>query len=64
MNHPAVIDEACCIGCTQCKLICPAKAIVQYGIICRVAPSHCIHCAQCLGVCPLACIREDADCEA
>ncbi|WP_408647834.1 RnfABCDGE type electron transport complex subunit B [Xenophilus arseniciresistens] len=53
----AVIDEAWCIGCTQCLDACPTDAIL--GINKRmhtVIEAHCTGCELCLPVCPVDCI--------
>ncbi len=58
----AVIDEAWCIGCTQCLDACPTDAIL--GVHKRmhtVIEAHCTGCELCLPVCPVDCIAlEDA----
>ena len=61
MEYPAIIDEAKCIGCTQCKLICPVNAIYQQSIICIVENDKCICCGNCIDVCPMNCIKESTD---
>lgn len=53
----AVIDEAWCIGCTQCLDACPTDAIL--GVNKRmhtVIEAHCTGCELCLPVCPVDCI--------
>ena len=59
MKSPAIIDAQRCVGCTQCKLICPVAAIIQHRVICQVFTQKCILCGRCPGICPLGIIRED-----
>lgn len=59
MMFPAVIDAQRCVGCTQCKLICPVSAIFQQEVICQVISDKCIRCRRCFGVCPVGSICED-----
>jgi Fe-S-cluster-containing hydrogenase component 2 len=54
---PAHIDEGRCCGCTQCRLVCPAGAIISQTARCRVNETQCTGCGKCMGVCPLRCIR-------
>jgi electron transport complex protein RnfB len=54
----AVIDEAWCIGCTQCLPVCPTDAIVGANKVMHVVmQEHCTGCALCLPTCPVDCIQ-------
>lgn len=54
----AVIDEAWCIGCTQCLPTCPTDAIVGANkVMHTVITAHCTGCALCLPACPVDCIK-------
>lgn len=54
----AIIDEAWCIGCTQCLPVCPTDAIVGANKVMHVVmQEHCTGCALCLPVCPVDCIQ-------
>ena len=53
----AVIDEATCIGCTKCILVCPVDAIVGASkLMHTVIASWCTGCELCLPPCPVDCI--------
>jgi electron transport complex protein RnfB len=53
----AVIDEAACIGCTKCILVCPVDAIVGASkAMHTVIASWCTGCELCLPPCPVDCI--------
>ena len=53
----AVIDEAWCIGCTQCLDACPTDAILgMHKRMHTVIDTHCTGCELCLPVCPVDCI--------
>ena len=54
----AFIDEAWCIGCTLCLVICPTDAIIgtnkrMHGVI----EPYCTGCELCIPVCPVDCIE-------
>ncbi|HET8881193.1 MAG TPA: RnfABCDGE type electron transport complex subunit B [Solimonas sp.] len=54
----ALIDEARCIGCAKCLVVCPTDAIVGaerwlHTVIAR----ECIGCERCLPPCPVDCIE-------
>jgi electron transport complex protein RnfB len=54
----AVIDEAWCIGCTQCIPACPTDAIIGASkVMHTVMPTHCTGCELCLPTCPVDCIK-------
>ncbi len=48
---PVVYTEKC-IGCGQCQIVCPVKAIHLENKKSVVDSSKCIGCASCLAVCP------------
>jgi electron transport complex protein RnfB len=53
----ALIDEARCIGCTQCIDACPVDAIVgAQGLMHTVVEPWCIGCNLCPPACPVDCI--------
>jgi len=56
---PARIDDSRCCGCTQCRLVCQAGAIMLESARCRVEEAQCTGCGKCRWVCPLRCINED-----
>ena len=47
-----VVHSDRCIGCGECKIICPAEAIMLKNKKSVVDSSKCIGCASCLAVCP------------
>lgn len=56
-NKIASIDEALCIGCVKCILVCPTDAIIgankqMHSII----AAECTGCELCLAPCPMDCI--------
>jgi Na+-translocating ferredoxin:NAD+ oxidoreductase subunit B len=54
----AIIDEAWCIGCTQCIPACPTDAIVGASkVMHTVMATHCTGCELCLPTCPVDCIK-------
>ena len=53
----AVIDEAICIGCTQCIQVCPVDAILGTSKrMHTVIAAECTGCELCLPPCPVDCI--------
>ena len=53
----AVVDEACCIGCTLCIAACPVDAIAgANGLMHTVIEKYCIGCDLCVAPCPVDCI--------
>ena len=58
MYQVASIDEARCIGCTKCVIVCPTDAIVgAMNLMHTVITSECIGCELCLPPCPVDCIE-------
>ncbi len=49
------IAPGLCVGCSYCKLNCPADAIVVDDAIARPTPS-CSLCGTCVWVCPVQAI--------
>ncbi len=48
-------NKACpygCLGCGDCKAICPEQAINVSGRLARVDPDRCISCGSCISTCP------------
>jgi Na+-translocating ferredoxin:NAD+ oxidoreductase subunit B len=53
----AVIDEALCIGCFKCVLVCPVDAIIGAPkFMHTVFAAECSGCELCLPPCPVNCI--------
>lgn len=53
----AVIDEAVCIGCTRCILVCPVDAILgATKLMHSVITQECTGCELCIPPCPVDCI--------
>lgn len=48
-------NKACsyaCLGCGDCKNVCPENAIAVEGRLARVDPDRCISCGACINTCP------------
>ena len=41
-----------CLGCGDCKVVCPEDAIAVEGRLARVDPDRCISCGACIITCP------------
>ena len=53
----AVIDEAVCIGCTRCIVVCPVDAILGASkLMHSVIADECTGCELCIPPCPVDCI--------
>ena len=53
----AVIDEATCIGCVKCIVVCPVDAILGSSkMMHTVITSECTACELCIPSCPVDCI--------
>lgn len=61
MPAKAIIEKTRCIGCSQCRLICPVAAIEQAGARYEINQQRCIGCAKCLTICPVVCIHLTGD---
>lgn len=56
-RRAAVIDEARCIGCTRCILVCPVDAILgATKLMHSVIGQECTGCELCIPPCPVDCI--------
>lgn len=56
-RRAAVIDEARCIGCTRCILVCPVDAILgATKLMHSVIAQECTGCELCIPACPVDCI--------
>ena len=48
-------NKACsyaCLGCGDCKAVCPENAIEVEGRLAKVDPDRCISCGACISACP------------
>ena len=48
-------NKACsyaCLGCGDCKAVCPENAIEVTGRLAKVDPDRCISCGACMTACP------------
>lgn len=48
-------NKACsfaCLGCGDCKAVCPENAISVHGRLAQVDPDRCISCGACITACP------------
>lgn len=48
-------NKACsfaCLGCGDCKAVCPENAIEVTGRLAKVDPDRCISCGACIAACP------------
>ena len=48
-------NKACsyaCLGCGDCKAVCPENAIAVKGRLAQVDPDRCISCGACITACP------------
>ncbi len=48
-------NKACsfaCLGCGDCKAVCPENAISVDGRLAKVDPDRCINCGACISTCP------------
>lgn len=53
----ALIDEATCIGCTKCIIVCPVDAILGTNKkMHTVIAAECTGCELCIPACPVDCI--------
>ena len=50
------IDTARCIGCGECRNVCPLGAIEMVDGKPQLFDSECVGCASCAGVCPTSAI--------
>ncbi|MFZ2385740.1 MAG: DUF362 domain-containing protein [Candidatus Omnitrophota bacterium] len=51
-----------CVGCGECAVVCPAKAISVTGKKAVLDSSKCIGCASCIAACPNAALFIDMEC--
>lgn len=52
-----LVDRAGCVGCGECKSVCPANAIQIQNRIAKIDRSACIRCFCCQEFCPKGAIR-------
>ena len=45
-----------CLGCGDCKAVCPENAIAVDGRLAQVDPDRCVSCGACISTCPKAII--------
>ena len=45
-----------CLGCGDCKAVCPENAIAVQGRLAEVDPDRCVSCGACISTCPKAII--------
>ena len=48
-------NKACsyaCLGCGDCKAVCPENAIAVQGRLAEVDPDRCVSCGACISTCP------------
>jgi iron only hydrogenase large subunit-like protein len=50
--HSVTLDEARCMGCTNCIKRCPTEAIRVRKSKARIINERCIDCGECIRVCP------------
>ncbi len=50
--HSVTLNEAQCVGCTNCIKRCPTEAIRVRGGKAVIAPERCIDCGECIRICP------------
>ncbi len=50
--HSVRLNEAKCVGCTNCIKKCPTEAIRVRDGKARIAEERCIDCGECIRVCP------------
>ena len=50
--HSVVLDEALCMGCTNCIKRCPTEAIRVHNGKARIFNEKCIDCGECVRTCP------------
>lgn len=64
MAEIAVVDEAKCVGCGQCVLVCDFEAVkVWYGLS-RVEQQDCVGCGVCIDFCPVAALGWEGEWQA
>jgi Na+-translocating ferredoxin:NAD+ oxidoreductase subunit B len=51
-NFLSTVDKATCIGCGDCVVICPTKAITLQGDTASIDQKLCIGCGNCVAACP------------
>ena len=51
------IDKARCIGCGQCREVCPVGCISE-DVPCEIDSSRCLHCGNCFRVCPVKAVEK------
>ncbi|UCG81691.1 MAG: 4Fe-4S binding protein [Desulfobacterales bacterium] len=54
------VNNQLCVGCGQCELSCPERAIRAFGIA-RINEDKCTECLICFGFCPISGALEVSD---
>ncbi len=52
------VIESRCVGCEDCRVLCPKKAITMDRGKAVINPEKCIGCKQCSYICSFGAIRE------
>ena len=55
-----MLDEAECVGCGQCHLICPEEAITAWGLA-VIDRDKCTECLECINICPAGAAKLNKD---
>lgn len=52
-----MIDKSKCIGCQDCRSVCPVQCISR-SIPREINRSRCLHCGNCFHICPVKAVRK------
>lgn len=61
MREIVVIDQANCIGCAQCLLICEFEAIQVSCGLAVIKQDNCVACGICIDYCPIKAIAMEEE---